>query len=72
MTGPAQDQQPAQHGPDEDCPSCYECPGCGGGDGSTPRNPVLDRSRPGVVILTCGDCNSSGYLCPNYDPAMTS
>lgn len=53
------------HGPDEDCPQCYECPGCGGGDGSTPRNPVLDRSRPGVVLLTCGDCNSSGYLCPN-------
>jgi hypothetical protein len=60
-----------KHGPDEDCPACYECPGCGGGDGSEPRRPYLDRTRPGVVVLMCSDCRGAAILCPNYDPEMT-
>lgn len=47
---------------EENCPHCVECPGCGGGDGSDPRNPVLDFSRPGVVLLICGDC-TGGFVC---------
>lgn len=61
------------HGPDDDCPACYECPGCGGGDGSTPARWYLDRTtRPGAVLLMCSDCDGSGYLCPNYDPQAAS
>lgn len=56
-----------KHGPDDDCSECYECPGCGGGDGSDPRNPYLDTSRPGVVMLMCGDCRGAAYLCPNLE-----
>jgi hypothetical protein len=55
------------HGPDEECAACYECPGCGGADGSTPKRSYL-RTMPGVIHLICADCNGDGVLCPNYDP----
>jgi hypothetical protein len=46
------------------CDQCQECPGCGCGSGADPRSPVLDFSRPGVVMLLCGDCGGSGFVCP--------
>ena len=57
------------HGPDEDCDACYECPGCGGGDGSTPKRARIEE-RPGIVMLVCDDCNGAGVLCPWYDPDL--
>lgn len=59
----------ARHGPDEECPACYECPGCSGASGSWPERSYL-RVEPGVTKLICSDCNGDGVLCPNYDPAM--
>lgn len=59
-------ETPGTHGPDEDCPACYECPGCGGGSGAIPARWYLDRhTHPGAVLLMCSDCHGSGYLCPN-------
>lgn len=55
------------HADDEECPSCQECSGCGGGDGSTPKNSHL-QIRPGVVHLICSDCDGRGFVCPNLAP----
>jgi hypothetical protein len=58
--------EPRLHGPDDDCPACYECPGCGGGGGATPVNWRLDRTTyPGAVMLICTDCDGTGFTCPN-------
>ena len=56
-----------RHGPDAECAACYECPGCGGADGSTPKRAEI-RVSPGIARLICLDCEGAGVLCPNYDP----
>jgi hypothetical protein len=50
------------HGPEDECPACYDCPGC---IDVGPVNPVVVH-RPGYVAIVCGDCDGTGVTCPNF------